>query len=40
MVTRALTDRPMTTDDLAALPDDGNRYELIGGNRSCRPRHR
>ena len=24
-------DRPMTYDDLAALPDDGKRYELIGG---------
>jgi Uma2 family endonuclease len=24
-------DRPLTVDDLARLPDDGNRYELVGG---------
>jgi len=24
-------DRPLTHDDLAGMPDDGNRYEIIGG---------
>jgi Uma2 family endonuclease len=31
MVLTAPLDRPLTYDDLAALPDDGKRYELIGG---------
>ena len=31
MVLRAPLDRPLTYDDLAAMPDDGKRYELIGG---------
>ena len=25
----------LTIDDLDAMPDDGNRYELIEGNYSC-----
>src|SRR5690242_10914995 len=24
-------DRPLTVEDLLRLPDDGNRYELVGG---------
>jgi Uma2 family endonuclease len=31
MVLTAHPDRPLTYDDLVALPDDGKRYELIGG---------
>jgi Uma2 family endonuclease len=31
MVLTAPLDRPLTYDDLVALPDDGKRYELIGG---------
>lgn len=31
MVLRAPLDRPLTYDDLVAIPDDGKRYELIGG---------
>jgi Uma2 family endonuclease len=31
MVLTAQLDRPLTYDDLVALPDDGKRYELIGG---------
>jgi Uma2 family endonuclease len=31
MVLTAPHDRPLTYDDLVALPDDGKRYELIGG---------
>src|SRR5262249_35001831 len=31
MVLSAQLDRPLTYDDLVALPDDGKRYELIGG---------
>jgi Uma2 family endonuclease len=31
MVLSAPRDRPLTYDDLVALPDDGKRYELIGG---------
>ena len=31
MVLAAPLDRPLTYDDLVALPDDGKRYELIGG---------
>jgi Uma2 family endonuclease len=31
MVLTAPLDRPLTYDDLVALPDDGKRYELMGG---------
>lgn len=31
MVAPALLDAPLTYDDLAAMPDDGKRYELING---------
>jgi Uma2 family endonuclease len=31
MVLTVPRDRPLTYDDLVALPDDGKRYELIGG---------
>jgi Uma2 family endonuclease len=31
MVLTAPIERPLTYDDLVALPDDGKRYELIGG---------
>jgi Uma2 family endonuclease len=31
MVLTAQLDRPLTYDDLVALPDDGKRYELMGG---------
>jgi Uma2 family endonuclease len=37
MVTPAFTGRPMTIDDLATLPDDGNRYEVIGGELFVSP---
>jgi Uma2 family endonuclease len=29
--------RPLTADDLKALPDDGNRYEIIGGELYVSP---
>src|SRR5215218_781849 len=29
--------RPLTAEDLAALPDDGNRYEIIGGQPIVSP---
>lgn len=29
--------RPLTAEDLAALPDDGNRYEIIGGKLIASP---
>jgi Uma2 family endonuclease len=29
--------RPLTAEDLASLPDDGNRYELIGGQLIVSP---
>ncbi|HEY7032438.1 MAG TPA: Uma2 family endonuclease [Thermomicrobiales bacterium] len=31
MVALPALDRPLTYDDLAAMPDDGKRYELING---------
>jgi Uma2 family endonuclease len=31
MVLTSPFDRPLTYDDLVAMPDDGKRYELIGG---------
>jgi Uma2 family endonuclease len=31
MIAEAALARPLTYDDLAALPDDGKRYELING---------
>jgi Uma2 family endonuclease len=31
MVLTAQFERPLTYDDLVAMPDDGKRYELIGG---------
>jgi Uma2 family endonuclease len=37
MVTPAFTGRPMTIDDLATLPDDGNRYEIVGGELFVSP---
>lgn len=30
-------DRPLTYDDLAGMPDDGNRYEVIGGELLVNP---
>lgn len=41
MVTASILDfdnpRPLTADDLAILPDDGNRYEIIGGTLYVSP---
>ncbi|MEA2524055.1 MAG: hypothetical protein QOF73_1282 [Thermomicrobiales bacterium] len=37
MVLTASLDRPLTYDDLVALPDDGKRYEQIGGEISELP---
>jgi Uma2 family endonuclease len=31
------TQRPLTYDDLRELPDDGNRYEIIGGELVMNP---
>lgn len=33
-----LCDRPLTVADLAQLPDDGNRYELVDGRLDVSPR--
>lgn len=37
MVTHAIPERPLTIDDLMTLPEDGNRYELIGGELIVSP---
>ncbi len=37
MVAPVQTERPYTADDLASLPDDGKRYEVIGGELIMSP---
>lgn len=32
--------RPLTYEDLVAIPEDGKRYEVIGGSWLCRRRRR
>ena len=31
------SERPLTVDDLARIPDDGRRYELVDGRRDVSP---
>ncbi len=33
----SLTTHPLTCDDLARMPDDRNRYEIIGGELYVTP---
>ena len=37
MVATRQIERPYTAEDLAALPDDGRRYEVIGGELIVSP---
>lgn len=37
VVTTALPKRPLTADDLDALPDDGHRYEIVDGTLIVSP---
>ncbi len=33
----SITTRPLTYDDLIQMPDDGNRYEIVGGELFVSP---